>query len=205
MKLQLCFFQLNGNNVLVNINANQNENLSNDHNMQSPPPLAEVDVKDMNDEQNLLSENIIIKSEKNQFPSHLMDLMAADGSIVKISTTAFQQEPQTPEVNKLLTGEMMKMNYEDLSQFLSYHEVFGKIPNDPLNSSTAVHSSLNGNNVIMTNADDDGLDAIDIKNSTLDNTNTGLLLQEMGNGKAVHSCDVCCKTFQYQFQLIVHK
>ena len=88
----------------------------------------------------------IIKPEfKHQ--SHIMDVRAADGSIVKISTSNLPEQ-----------HEMLKVNIEDLSQFLSYHEVFGKLPGELLTTSatnivpSSSSSSVGGGNPnIVTN------------------------------------------------------
>jgi hypothetical protein len=63
-----------------------------------------------------------------------MDVRAADGSIVKISTANLPEQ-----------HEMLKVNIEDLSQFLSYHEVFGKMPGELPSSSNV---GANGQNIV---------------------------------------------------------
>lgn len=65
-------------------------------------------------------------------PAHLMDVRGPDGSIVKINMPE-HHDPSKPPNNV----EMLKVNIEDLSQFLSYHEVFGKLPSDMLTGPSA--------------------------------------------------------------------
>lgn len=65
-------------------------------------------------------------------PTHLMDVRGPDGSIVKINMPE-HHDPSKPPNNV----EMLKVNIEDLSQFLSYHEVFGKLPSDMLTGPSA--------------------------------------------------------------------
>lgn len=50
----------------------------------------------------------------------MMDVRTADGSIVKIAAASSEHDIQN----------LYKVNPEDLSQLLAYHEVFGKLNAD---------------------------------------------------------------------------
>lgn len=86
--------------------------------------------------------------------------------------------------------EMLKVNIDDISQFLSYHEVFGKLQNEMLpggessasvisSNQSAVMSGIPETTVNMENLDDP------LRNDNI--------------------CSVCGKIFQFRYQLIVHK
>lgn len=84
--------------------------------------------------------------------------------------------------------EMLKVNIEDISQFLNYHEVFGKLPGEMMppppsvTNSTPTTSSSNSNNQVL----------VPLENS-----------ENLTVGDNV--CDLCGKIFQYRYQLIVHR
>lgn len=116
---------------------------------------------------------------------------------------------------------VIQMNIDDISQFLNYHEVFGKISNDNIltvptinaSTSTATQSTSNLMNIIQTNSSP----------TTTTTTTTKFLTPKLesypaniSDGKeddhsasstlpGSHACDVCGKLFSFKYQLIVHR
>uniref|UniRef100_A0A8W7PIX8 Uncharacterized protein n=1 Tax=Anopheles coluzzii TaxID=1518534 RepID=A0A8W7PIX8_ANOCL len=84
-------------------------------------------------------------------PAHLMDVRGPDGSLVKINMPE-HHDPSKPPNNV----EMLKVNIEDLSQFLSYHEVFGKLPSDMLTGPSASLVPSSSTNTATTSAHSNG-------------------------------------------------
>lgn len=133
--------------------------------------------------------------------SHLLkqDIKPAISQIdTRISTAATSMSSSTgardAETNSKL--EMLKVNIEDISQFLNYHEVFGKLPGEMMPPPTnvvpsTITPSTNNNN------------------HTSNNTNQlgGIVPLENAGNLTVgdNACDICGKLFQYRYQLIVHR
>ncbi|XP_075973746.1 uncharacterized protein LOC142975011 isoform X7 [Anticarsia gemmatalis] len=132
---------------------------------------------------------LIVKDEKNsskietaQFaiPAEIKDIkgidlksvgaMGMEGAVVKISAGASEHDLHA----------MYKVNVEDLSQLLAYHEVFGK-----LNSEGQQQAKV--------------ISEVEVEAGT----SAGMSEAESSPGH--HSCDICGKIFQFRYQLIVHR
>ncbi|CAO1338410.1 unnamed protein product [Diamesa hyperborea] len=90
--------------------------------------------------------------------------------------------------------EMLKINVEDISQFLSYHEVFGKIQNTSSEVPT-VPNSANSQQHSYPFA----------TKSVCASTKTENITTESSEQPNSNCCDVCGKSYTYRYQLIVHK
>ncbi|XP_047529360.1 zinc finger protein 420-like isoform X4 [Vanessa atalanta] len=129
---------------------------------------------------------LIVKDEKNvakiestQFaiPAEIKDIkgidlksaMGMEGAVVKISTGTEHD-----------LHAMYKVNVEDLSQLLAYHEVFGK-----LNSEGQQQAKV--------------ISEVEVE------AGTSAALSEAESSPGHHSCDICGKIFQFRYQLIVHR
>lgn len=179
------------------------------------------DVTKLVTSNDLLHNSIDIKPQIQQ--QQIMDIRTNDNSIMKTSTGIPDQD---------LT--MYKVNIEDINQFLTCHEIFGKLPGDillmpnvPTTTSTVTTNYVNtstSNNVSNTNNsenDDNSLTKSDnlsnisknenIKDDnvfmSIDSTNNNSPKTENGSTVApgIHTCDICGKVFQFRYQLIVHR
>lgn len=84
-----------------------------------------------------------ISSDNKMHVPHILDVRNADGSILKL------QAPNDQEIGKSTLGvEMYKVNIEDISQFLTYHEVFGKLHGDVINHQISSHTTTNPTSII---------------------------------------------------------
>ncbi|XP_041978660.1 zinc finger protein 835-like isoform X7 [Aricia agestis] len=95
--------------------------------------------------------------------------MGMEGTVVKISTGSDQD-----------LHTMYKVNVEDLSQLLAYHEVFGK-----LNTEAAPQAKVIAEVEVI--------------------PGTSGALAESETSPGHHACDICGKIFQFRYQLIVHR
>lgn len=213
---------------------NKNEKIMSNQNMNTGEPMQGIErVKEekpfvnckMLPHQQQMHAQQLAPDQKVHIP-HLLDVRNADGSLIKI-------QPQDQEMGKQLGVEMYKVNIEDLSQFLSYHEVFGKLHGGDVITHPISHS---GTHVVNTISNAPAA----VKTTTAPNvvtsganitTSTGeLLMPKMENitqmpgvnqvpgapgtltnadgttiTPATHTCDICGKMFQFRYQLIVHR
>lgn len=113
---------------------------------------------------------------------------------------------------------VIQMNIDDISQFLNYHEVFGKMPNDNIltvpnisTSTAATQSTSNLMNIIQTNSSQ--TTTTKFLTPKVENYQTNLSHsddKEDDNSPSSmlpgsHACDVCGKLFGFKYQLIVHR
>ncbi|XP_047995173.1 zinc finger protein 28-like isoform X9 [Leguminivora glycinivorella] len=96
--------------------------------------------------------------------------MGMEGAVVKISAGAADHDMHA----------MYKVNVEDLSQLLAYHEVFGKL-----------------------NAD--GQPQAKVISEVEVEAGTSAAMSAEENSPGHHACDICGKIFQFRYQLIVHR
>ncbi|XP_052864404.1 zinc finger protein with KRAB and SCAN domains 5-like [Anopheles cruzii] len=118
-------------------------------------------------------------------PAHLMDVRGPDGSIVKINMPE-HHDPSKPPNNV----EMLKVNIEDLSQFLSYHEVFGKLPSDMLTGPSASLVPSSSTNTPTTSAHSNGKSGNHLRNPI--------------TGESPFKCSYCAKSFTRKEHLTNH-
>ncbi|CAB3224346.1 unnamed protein product [Arctia plantaginis] len=135
------------------------------------------------------AESLIVKDEKNsskmetaQFaiPTEIKDIkgidlknvgsMGMEGAVVKISAGASEHDLHA----------MYKVNVEDLSQLLAYHEVFGKLNSDGQQQAKVITE-------------------VEVE------AGTSAAMSEAESSPGHHSCDICGKIFQFRYQLIVHR
>ncbi|KAL0893233.1 hypothetical protein ABMA27_014838 [Loxostege sticticalis] len=95
--------------------------------------------------------------------------MGMEGAVVKISGASEHD-----------LHAMYKVNVEDLSQLLAYHEVFGKLNADGQQQAKVISE-------------------VEVEAGT----SAGMSEAESSPGH--HSCDICGKIFQFRYQLIVHR
>uniref|UniRef100_A0A182VV42 C2H2-type domain-containing protein n=1 Tax=Anopheles minimus TaxID=112268 RepID=A0A182VV42_9DIPT len=136
-------------------------------------------------------------------PAHLMDVRGPDGSLVKINMPE-HHDPSKPPNNV----EMLKVNIEDLSQFLSYHEVFGKLPSDMLTGPSASLVPSSSTNTATTSAHSN--DCTQAKHPTSALT-AGRSLREkntlpimLHTGETPFQCSYCQKKFTRKEHLTNH-
>lgn len=129
--------------------------------------------------------------DRSQLPNQMVDVHSGDGVI--------------------------QMNIDDISQFLNYHEVFGKIPNDNIltvpslsTSTTSAQSTSHLMNIIQTNATQST--TTKFLTPKLEGFSTSLPQSDGGKEEDAssmlpgsHSCEVCGKLFSFKYQLIVHR
>lgn len=110
------------------------------------------------------------------------------------ATSMSSASARDSEANSKL--EMLKVNIEDISQFLNYHEVFGKLPGDMMPPPANVAPSTTG-----------GTPSTNNNNNTSNNNQSIVPLENAGNlgVSGDNACDICGKMFQYRYQLIVHR
>ncbi|XP_004932522.1 zinc finger protein 569 isoform X7 [Bombyx mori] len=142
------------------------------------------------------AESLIVKDEKNskietaQFaiPTDIKDIkgidlkenlqtvgaMGMEGAVVKISAGATDHDMHA----------MYKVNVEDLSQLLAYHEVFGKLNSD---------GQPQQQPKVITEIE------VEVE------AGTSAAITEQDSSPGHHSCDICGKIFQFRYQLIVHR
>ncbi|XP_049868685.1 zinc finger protein 569-like isoform X6 [Pectinophora gossypiella] len=132
---------------------------------------------------------LIVKDEKSagkietaQFaiPAEIKDIkgidlksvgaMGMEGAVVKISAGASEHDLHA----------MYKVNVEDLSQLLAYHEVFGKLNAEGQPQTKQV------------------ITEVEVEAGT-----SAAMPEDSSPGH--HSCDLCGKIFQFRYQLIVHR
>lgn len=118
-------------------------------------------------------------------PAHLMDVRGPDGSIVKINMPE-HHDPSKPPNNV----EMLKVNIEDLSQFLSYHEVFGKLPSDMLTGPSASLVPSSATNTATTSSGH--------SNGKLNH------IRQLPQGESPFKCSYCAKSFTRKEHLTNH-
>ncbi|CAH2980170.1 unnamed protein product [Chilo suppressalis] len=94
--------------------------------------------------------------------------MGMEGAVVKISGASEHD-----------LHAMYKVNVEDLSQLLAYHEVFGKLNAEGQQQAKPVE--------------------VDVE------AGTSTAMAEAESPPGHHSCDICGKIFQFRYQLIVHR
>ncbi|XP_052740165.1 zinc finger protein 271 isoform X2 [Bicyclus anynana] len=130
---------------------------------------------------------LLVKDEKNgskiesaQFaiPAEIKDIkgidlksaMGMEGAVVKISTGS-EHDLHT----------MYKVNVEDLSQLLAYHEVFGKLSAEGQQQNKVIN---------------------DVE---VEVAGPSAAMSEAESSPGHHACDICGKIFQFRYQLIVHR
>lgn len=139
---------------------------------------------------------------------------------IKAASTSSQisnDKTQLPQIVDIHSGDgVIQMNIDDISQFLNYHEVFGKISNDniltipTINTTTTPHTTSNLINLIQSNSVQSTAKFVTPK---LENFSTSIPQsddkQDDGSLTSIlpgsHACDVCGKTFSFKYQLIVHR
>lgn len=148
------------------------------------------------------------KIEISQIPQSVAPMVSS--SIIKLapSTGSVNQEESSKPV------EAMKVNIDDFSQFFSYHEVFGKLPNELLSTThsnrtaLALESSENSGNPAnrLTTGIQTNLPVI---TSSIIQSNK---IPSLAADDAINivpgpqfRCQLCNEVFQFQYQLIVHK
>ncbi|XP_069358634.1 zinc finger protein 271-like isoform X4 [Maniola hyperantus] len=125
-------------------------------------------------------EKSVAKIESAQFaiPADIKDIkgidlksaMGMEGAVVKISTGS-EHDLHT----------MYKVNVEDLSQLLAYHEVFGKLSTEGQPQAKMINEV------------------------EVDVPGTSAAMSEAESSPGHHACDICGKIFQFRYQLIVHR
>ncbi|XP_047024195.1 zinc finger protein 665-like isoform X6 [Helicoverpa zea] len=130
-------------------------------------------------------ENKANKIETAQFaiPAEIKDIkgidlksvgaMGMEGAVVKISAGASEHDLHA----------MYKVNVEDLSQLLAYHEVFGKLNSEGQQQQAKVINEVE----------------VEVE------AGTSAAMSEAESSPGHHSCDICGKIFQFRYQLIVHR
>ncbi|CAK1547318.1 unnamed protein product [Leptosia nina] len=136
-------------------------------------------------------EKSVAKIEATQFatPADIKDIkgidlkgagnMGVEGAVVKISADHDLHA-------------MYKVNVEDLSQLLAYHEVFGKL-------NTEAQQTGQPQQAQQTQQNKQVLYEVEMEPGT----STAMSESEASPGH--HSCDICGKIFQFRYQLIVHR
>ncbi|XP_022128728.2 zinc finger protein 271 isoform X2 [Pieris rapae] len=143
---------------------------------------------------------LLIKDEKNvtkiesaQFatPGDIKDIkgidlksvssMGVEGAVVKISAGAADHDLHA----------MYKVNVEDLSQLLAYHEVFGKLSNEQQTPQQQQQQQQTQPKPVLYEVE---LEA-----------STSASMSEAEASPGHHACDICGKIFQFRYQLIVHR
>lgn len=228
--------KLFGNNQQTNIINNQLnsriiENITNEQHMQ----VLESEIHQQQQQQQQMQQQEIqqnIKDEKsaqqckivpaqhflttqdvNKQQNHTMDISGTDGQIFKI-TTGLQDHDLT----------MYKVNIEDINQFLTCHEIFGKLPSENVNNtiSTIVSSNLNQNQTQTQNSQTISNPTTTTATTAIE-TNQSIVVSPKiehvttvismnpndpngaGIPQTLHTCDICGKMFPFKYQLIVHR
>lgn len=110
---------------------------------------------------------------------------------------------------------VIQMNIDDISQFLNYHEVFGKLANDNIltiptisTATTTQTTSSNLMNMIQSNATQSTSKFLTPKVEHFQSNlpqNDAKPDDDASMMPGSHSCEVCGKTFSFKYQLIVHR
>lgn len=120
---------------------------------------------------------------------------------------------QLPQMVDIHSGDgVIQMNIDDISQFLNYHEVFGKISNDniltipTINTTTTTQTT---SNLIQSNS----TQTTKFLTPKLENFSTNIPQPDGKQDDSLnasiepgsHACEVCGKIFGFKYQLIVHR
>ncbi|XP_050683566.1 zinc finger protein 224-like isoform X4 [Leptidea sinapis] len=111
--------------------------------------------------------------------------MGMEGAVVKISGGGTDNDMHA----------MYKVNVEDLSQLLAYHEVFGKLNTDSQQTQQAQTPPQ------QPQAKQPVMYQVDVEAST----SASATLPDTESSSGPHPCDLCNKIFAYRYQLIVHR
>lgn len=160
----------------------------------------------------------IIDNELNNVEAihHIKEEVQSTKTVPSLSQIG-QDKTQSAQMVDIHSGDgVIQMNIDDISQFLNYHEVFGKITNEniltipTINATTATQTTSNLMNLIQSNSSQSTTKFLTPK---LENFSANILqaddkLDDSSMSSTLpgsHACEVCGKTFSFKYQLIVHR
>lgn len=160
----------------------------------------------------------IIDNELNNVETihHIKEEVQNSKNVPSLSQIS-NDKTQLPQMVDIHSGDgVIQMNIDDISQFLNYHEVFGKISNDniltipTINTTTTTQTTSNLMNLIQSNSSQSTTKFLTPK---LENFSTNIIQpdgkQDDSSMSSIlpgnHACEVCGKIFSFKYQLIVHR
>lgn len=135
----------------------------------------------------------------------------------KTTTSSAQMSGDKTQLSQIVdihsSDGVIQMNIDDISQFLNYHEVFGKISNDniltipTINTTSATQTT---SNLIQSNSSQSTTKFLTPK---LESFSTNIQQPDDKQDDSLnsslspenHACEVCGKMFSFKYQLIVHR
>lgn len=158
----------------------------------------------------------IIDNELNNVASigHIKEEMQSSKTAQSMPQIS-NEKTQMSQMVDIHSGDgIIQMNIDDISQFLNYHEVFGKISNDnilnipPVNPTPTTQTTSNLMNIIQSNSSQ----PTKFENPKEENFPTNIPEPDKQDDISMssmlvgnHVCEVCGKIFAFKYQLIVHR
>lgn len=175
------------------------------------------DISQFSHDHQLQVQQIIDNELNNVEPMHHIKEEIQSSKTSQSLSQISNDKIQLPQMVDIHSGDgVIQMNIDDISQFLNYHEVFGKISNDniltipTLNTTTTTSTTSNLMNIIQSNPTQSTTKFLTPK---LENFSTNIS-QHDGKQDDIsmssilpgsHVCEICGKNFAFKYQLIVHR
>ncbi|CAO1337814.1 unnamed protein product [Diamesa serratosioi] len=169
--------------IIGNHDTTQNES----HNNNQARNILQVAGSSNNSQITEVDQSQVFSAPLHDYTEH-----SVEHSLVKSEQSHENRENKNSKQEQ--PPEMLKINVEDISQFLSYHEVFGKIQNTTTEAPTVSNAATNQQHSYPFATKSVGA-TTKIENIPTEST------EQAGS----NSCDVCGKSYTYRYQLIVHK
>ncbi|KAJ6633513.1 Zinc finger protein [Pseudolycoriella hygida] len=175
------------------------------------------DIGQFSHDHQLQVQQIIDNELNNVEASHHIKEEVHSGKPTESLPQITNDKVQLPQMVDIHSGDgVIQMNIDDISQFLNYHEVFGKISNDniltiPTINTVGTSATSNLINSIQTNSPQPTTKFVTPKLENFSaNTEQGAddkqdEALESSIQPGSHACEVCGKIFSFKYQLIVHR